>query len=221
MLIEGNLTVHCELTIHGTRKISSGLRNIEDRSKTRAKGLEQASEQFGKLFTDKDFADVELECDGEVFHCHQLILSARSDVFRAMFQNDMKESRSKKVAIEDVDPKVLGEMLHYIYTGLTNKDLLEEKARDLLSAANRYQLGLLKNICEDQLCSALNLSNCIKHLIFGDLYQASKLRRMSLVKIARNMTKLVATEDYENLVKNHPVLATEIPAAMVEVMTKK
>ena len=138
-----------------------------------------------------------------------------------MFQNDMKESRSKKVAIEDVDPKVLGEMLHYIYTGLTNKDLLEEKARDLLSAANRYQLGLLKNICEDQLCSALNLSNCIKHLIFGDLYQASKLRRMSLVKIARNMTKLVATEDYENLVKNHPILATEIPAAMVEVMTKK
>ena len=42
-----------------------------------------------------------------------------------------------------------------------------------------------------------------------------------MVKIARNMTKLVATEDYENLVKNHPVLATEIPAAMVEVMTKK
>ena len=144
LLREGNLTIHCELTIHGIRKISSGSRNIEDKSKTRAKGLEQASEQFGKLFTDKEFADVELECDGEVFHCHQLILSARSDVFRAMFQNDMKESRSKKVAIEDVDPKVHGEMLHYIYTGLTNKDLLEEKAQRPPQCSKPISVGITK-----------------------------------------------------------------------------
>ena len=218
-LPDGHLTLLCELTVYGKRKISSGPEYIEDKSIKHAKGLKQVSEHLGKIFTDKDLSDVEIECDGKVFNCHELILSARSDVFRAMFQNDMTENRSKKVDIQNVDPEVVSEMLNFIYTGVTNEDFLKEpeNAGELLGAANRYQLGLLKDICEDRLCSALKVGNSIEYLILGDLYQASKLRRMALRMVASNMASLVATEEYNELVKTHPVLAAEIPAAMVEV----
>ena len=148
------------------------------------------------------------------------ILAARSDVFRAMFLNNMMERRTKRVDVQDVNPGVVGEMLNFIYTGIriTNEDVLKEKAAELLGASNRYQLELLKSICENKLCSSLKVGNSIEGLIFGDMYQASKLKRMSLMMVASNMATLVGTEEYKNLVKKHPVLASRIPAAMVEVM---
>ena len=36
--------------------------------------------------------------------------------------------------------------------------------------------------------------------------------------VASNMATLVGTEEYKNLVKKHPVLASQIPEAMVEMM---
>ena len=49
------------------------------------------------VFNSKDFADVQVECEGRVFDCHQVLLSARSPVFRAMLLADMAEAKAKKV----------------------------------------------------------------------------------------------------------------------------
>ena len=84
-----------------------------------------------------------------------------------------------------------------------------------------YQLDVLKNICEENLCSSLEITNSIEYLVLGDMHRADKLRRMALRVIARNMTTLVATEEYKDLVKNHPTLVAEIPAAMVDLNTSK
>ena len=43
-------------------------------------------------------------------------------------------------------------MLNFIYTGVINQDVLKEKAGEMLGAANRYQLELLKSICEEKIC---------------------------------------------------------------------
>ena len=56
----------------------------------KSKGKTEAREQIEKLFNDKETSDMKIECDGEVFYCHQAILMARSDVFRAMFQAKMQ-----------------------------------------------------------------------------------------------------------------------------------
>ena len=150
LLPEGHLTIVCVVTVFGTVKVLSGSQDVEIKSGTnKARGLEEVSEHFGKLFNDKEFSDVEIKCDGEIFNCHQAILSTRSDVFRAMFQADMTESLTKKVNIEDIDSEVVRELLHFIYTGSVNENVLKEKARELLAAADMYQLDVLKNICED------------------------------------------------------------------------
>ena len=198
--------------IPGSSFVMSGV----SESVTNARGLEQVIEHFGKLFNNKEFSDMEIECDGEIFYCHQAILSTRSDVFRAMFQEDMAENRTNKVTIKEIDSDVVREMLYFIYTGCTNGNVFKEKSRELLAAAQRYQLDVLKSMCEDHLCSNLQINNAIENLVFGDLHQASKLRRMSMKVIARNLAKVVETEEYQNLVKHYPSLAAEIPMALVE-----
>ena len=218
LLPGGHLTVFCELTIYGKENKLAGSKHLEENPMLNLRsiqGLEQAREHFGKLFNSKEFSDVEIECDGKIFNCHQLILSTRSDVFRAMFQPNTKESITKKVNIDDFDPDVVGEMLKFIYTGVANEKVLKEKTGELLAAAEKYQLDFLKNICEAILCLALKVTNSIEYLVLGDMHRAAKLRRMALKMVARNMTSLVTTNEYQDLVKNYPTIVLEIPAAMV------
>ena len=213
LLPEGHLTIFCVLTfIDGAEKP-----DVEIENRKNARGLEQVSKHFGKLFNNKEFSDVEIECEGEIFNCHMNILSTRSDVFRCMFQADMAEKRSNKVTIKDIDTDdVVREMLNFIYTGCTNGDVFKEKSRELLAAAERFQLDVLNSICEDHIYSNLQSNNAIENLVFGDFHQASKLRRMALQEIARNVVKLVKIEEYQDLMKHHPSLAAEIPLALVE-----
>ena len=71
---------------------------------------------------------------------------------------------------------------------------MDEIAEDLLGAANQYQLDLLKGICEDKLCSMLNIGNSIRYMVVGDLYQATKLRKIALKLVAKNMDTIVNSE---------------------------
>ena len=153
-----------------------------------------------------EFFDVEIECDGETFNCHQVILSISSPYFRAMFLTDMAENRANKVTLKEIDSDVVREMLHFIYNGATNKNVLEEKSMELLAAAERFMMDDLKIICEDYLCANLEINNAIEYLVLGDYHQAHKLSRMAVNVIAQNLGKVVRTEEYQDLVKHHPLL---------------
>ena len=65
----------------------------------------------------KDMSDVQIHCGDQVFAYHQLILSARSPVFRVMFQAEMKEKKTRKVEILELDPPTVSALLTFIDTG--------------------------------------------------------------------------------------------------------
>jgi len=176
------------------------------------------NDHIGKLFGEKKFSDVKITCGGEVFDCHRNILSVRSPVFEAMFQSDMLEKHSQNVVIKDIKPEVVKEMLHFIYNGASStENLMDEFGKDLLGAADQYQVELLKNKCEDKLCSSLEVSNSVELLLLADLHQAPKLRRMALKLVTKNIDAIVNTDVYKDFVAHHPVLALEITQALVQV----
>merc|ERR1719234_2160952 len=174
---------------------------------------------FGNLLAEKNLADLEINCDGEVFNCHRNILSARSPVFFAMFQVDMIENHSKKVHIRDVNKEVFSELLKFIYTGsVSSEDSLKEQARDILAAANKYQLDLLKKLCEAQLVSTLNASNCLDLLVLGALHEAAKLKMAALDFVSINSASLIETDGYKDFFQTQysdPDLVFEVTKAMV------
>ena len=179
------------------------------------KSKEEAIKDFGKMFENKEFCDLEIDCGGKVFSCHQNILSARSPVFSTMLKIEMKESDSGKVSIEDINQETMFEMLYFIYTGLVNDSALTETSDvvELLFAADKYQLDTLKDICQDKLRSILDAENAIEFLILGEKYQAAKLKDSAMMEIVHLMPKIADTEDYQKLV-DYPNLALEIPKAM-------
>ena len=175
------------------------------------------NEQIGKLFCDQKFSDVKITCGEEVFHCHRSILSVRSPVFDAMFQSEMLENRSQEVVIRDMKPDIVREMLHFIYNGATSTDtVLDSIGKDLLAAADQYQLDCLMNKCEEKLCSSLEVSNSLELLLLADRHHASKLRNMALKLVAKNMDSIVNTDVYKDFVKHHPDISVEITKLVAE-----
>ena len=218
LLPNGSFTIKCRVTVFGPERVLSGSDNDSGSSDLllKTQSQNQLSEQLGNLFIDKQLSDFRIECEGQTFDCHQAILAARSPVFMAMFQSNMKEKETKRVTIDDFKSEVVSEMLHFIYTGNVTDKVIGEVATELLAAADKYQLELLKNICEERLCSTLEVTNCLKYFVVGDMNQTVKLRKMALKLAADNVDSIIDTDVFKELFKQHPVLAWEVMKAQNE-----
>ena len=120
------------------------------------------------------YSDVTISAGEETFKAHKAILITRSPVFRAMFENDMVEAASNCVEIRHMDPKVIKEMLRYMYTGSAPE--VDKMADALLQAANRYDLKQLKAMCERQLTSRLTVENVADTCKLAHHHNATQLK---------------------------------------------
>jgi len=213
-LQDGNLTIECMVTVVQPEKTLSGSEDSENTDLS-IHCQKQLGEHLGKVFSDKEFTDIKIKCEGQSFDCHIAILAARSPVFKAMFQSNMKEKETQKVAIDDFTPNVVAEMLNFMYTGtVSSHDAIGEIATDLLRAADKYQVDLLKNVCEDRLCSTVEVTNCVDYLVLGDMYQTLKLKRKAVETIAENVDSIMDSDVFKDLFKQNPGLAWEVTKAL-------
>lgn len=56
------------------------------------------------------------QVEDEELAAHRIILTARSPVFRALLNSDMREGKEGVVVIEDVRAPVFRALLHFVYT---------------------------------------------------------------------------------------------------------
>ena len=68
------------------------------------------------LKSGNNYSDVSLNIGEKIFRAHQLILSSKSDIFKEMFAKE-KDKGNISLKIDDVEVRVIEEMLNYIYTG--------------------------------------------------------------------------------------------------------
>ena len=115
---------------------------------------------------------------GVDFEAHKVVLVARSPVFDAMFQANLTEMQSNTLIIEDIEPIVFAEVLRFLYTDEVIN--LEDRTSDLLAAADKYMLDLLKLKCEAHLDKKITVENCSKLLLLADLHSAERLKKNCL-----------------------------------------
>lgn len=149
------------------------------------------------LLMDKTYADVTLIVDEEEIKAHRIVLMARSPVFAAMFTNAMIEKQESKVVIKDLDYEVVQETLRFIYTDKAPK--LAEMASDLLVAADKYQLPLLKAMAEKALGETLQVENAASVLMLANRHSAHQLKKHSLSYIRQHRKQVMATESWTDL----------------------
>ncbi|XP_037808057.1 protein roadkill-like [Lucilia sericata] len=206
LLPEDNLKIHCEITF------SEKVVNISRQSISSPKCA--LTKDFGNLLQNGIFADVTLVVDDKEFHVHKAILAARSPVFAAMFEHEMKEQTLNRVEITDIDGDILQEMLRFIYTGKVIN--IAEIAKFLLPAADKYAIESLKKFCEVMLNDKISIETAVETLILADRHSAQELKINAIAFINSNATEVMKTQDWENMIKTHSYLIAETYQAFAE-----
>jgi speckle-type POZ protein len=171
-------------------------------------------EDYATLLERGTTSDVHFIVQNLKIPAHKAILSARSPVFAAMFQNEMQENSSNEVIVTDVEPDAFKEMLQFIYTGRCQIGAWTE---DLFFAADKYDIKDLKEVCEVELRMKLCVDNAIRFLILSDLHRATKLKESCVSFINQNAVEIMKKPAWKDLLKTHPLLVADLYSNVFDV----
>ena len=174
---------------------NNGLALMDDYAGLRKKGL---------------MSDVTVVCEGERFPAHKLVLSARSEVFAAMFSHKgTLEDQNQEVLIEDSDKLTMAHFLTFLYNATLPKDLPFKGYAELLKAADKYQVPSLLEACAMKLRKNLGTDNVAQGAILGSIYRIPKLKNDAIKGIIASEATLNSMEGYQEL-RRYPDLLIEI-----------
>lgn len=123
---------------------------------------------YKEMFIDTSFADFEVRTgDGGILKAHRFLLAARSPVFRLMLRPITKEFQENFVYIKDFDSVIMKEVLRFFYCNEVEN--LDEIAKDLIYAAEKYDIDRLKEKCLESLSQATVLDNVFESLTIAYL----------------------------------------------------
>jgi len=153
--------------------------------------------EFESEFNNDKTADVQLIIEGKSIYAHKIILSARSNYFKAMFNSGMCESESSKITITDFKYSTIESLIKFLYYVKTeiNDDLSE--LIELYRAADKYQLESLMNYIHQSICSRITCQNACS--ILSEIYCFPRLEKSCLEFIAQHLSTIYSTPDFRNL----------------------
>lgn len=175
---------------------------------------------FGMLLDNMEGSDITFNVAGEKFHAHKLVLAARSPVFRSEFFDGL-EGDEQEIVVKDMEPKVFKAMLHFVYRDALSEDELvasssscspvsETLTAKLLAAADKYDLGRLRRVCESHLCKDISVNSVARALALADRYRATELKTVCLRFAAENLAAVMRSDGFEYLKENCPSLQSEL-----------
>ncbi len=199
LLPGGALTIVCSMEMCSQHPRSRASRN---QSPLRTFSVGKQIEKNGR-----EFSDVTLMCEDQSLPCHKVVLASQSDVFAAMFSHKgTYETRSNRVVIKDLSSDTVKAFLKFLYTGscsyLTGGTL--EQLEALLEAAEKYNVNVLKQACEEELSKLISKHNVVDLAITACMYNASRLEEDVVYFISSN---LVAARRSKNW--------SEIPSSLI------
>lgn len=132
--------------------------------------LQTLAFDYKKTFEREMFADIELQTKDGSLKANKTILSIRSPVFNAILSKDWQVS---SVDVQDFDSKTMKEVLRFIY--YNEVEDLKLLARDLIYAAEKFDIEGLKKLCLNNIIESLSTENVVESLIISDRIKAPKL----------------------------------------------
>jgi len=132
-------------------------------------------DDYRTLVDNQKFSDILFLVQGSPIYAHKVILYTRSDYFRPLIDNGMKESQMNQIELNDITPSLFRLILEYIYTGQVSA-IDADNAVDLLIAADRYLLHSLKTLIQQALVRVISPDNVVDFLEISDQYQCTLLR---------------------------------------------
>lgn len=144
---------------------------------TETKTFNTIDEDIRDYFTkcDKIPTDVVLTGSNGSVSSNRLLLSARSAVFKAMFEANMTESKTGEVDMTDVTVEVIKAFLKFLQ--FDKVDDSATFASDLFILGDKYQVLGLKDICEKFLVSKVTMDTSAKLLALTQKVPSKAIER--------------------------------------------
>jgi hypothetical protein len=130
---------------------------------------------------------------------HQAILAVRSPLFKAMFASGMSECVSGEIEVVDLEPKIMKELLIFLYTDTFSTPAVmddEETIRSLFAAAHFYDVPCLRTECEAALIAQLRTDNVCPLLLLAESVSANELKKACVRFAVSNCPDVFRTAQY-------------------------
>ena len=136
----------------------------------------------------------------ESFHFHSLVLALVSPMFRAMLRSEMSESAKKEATFPSIPDNIIAKVIDYAYNGSCL--LSQDHLMDLVKAAHYLQMSKLLKMCEKQIATVLQPSNCIPWLQLADKLQLTTIMLKVQKMMQTSYNDIIMTTDFKQLEKH-------------------
>nr|XP_020475518.1 kelch-like protein 20 isoform X2 [Monopterus albus] len=126
------------------------------------------------------FCDVTLCCGGQEFPCHRIVLASFSSYFQAMFSTDLIESKQERVAINGVEPQMIGMLA-------------------LLAAANLLDVMAVREACCRFMEHQMDEMNCVGIHCFAEAHSCKVLEKHSMDYILEHFSVVYQQDEFLSL----------------------
>ncbi|KAF8777759.1 Speckle-type POZ protein like [Argiope bruennichi] len=158
------------------------------------------------FYSNKYLTDVELKTETNSFPAHKIVLCARSPVFKAMMDNDMKEKNSKSIQVDDLEDDTVQKLLFFLYSD-SLENVSWETAIKVYYAADKYQIEKLKLMCSSFLIENLTVSTATELLILADTHNDCDLKKITEDFILEYDEQIFSAEKWGELLETNLQLA--------------
>uniref|UniRef100_A0A0N5C1Z2 Speckle-type POZ protein (inferred by orthology to a human protein) n=1 Tax=Strongyloides papillosus TaxID=174720 RepID=A0A0N5C1Z2_STREA len=204
ILVNDTLTLGCEIfyICCTPNTVTTSTTNNPNQS------LSTLTNDYGRILESSKFYDCVIKSGDSEIYAHRCILSDRSEVFDSILTEKQNECTSNIIEINDFSPKVVKEMIKYLYTGkLPNIDGM---ACEMLAIGDKYKLKPLKSAAEESLMEKVEIDNVCDYLIKSELYSAKTLQEWCLRFISLNPKSVEKNVEWEKVVNNYPLLVGKL-----------
>ena len=154
------------------------------------------------MLLSEDFSDIQFEVEGKILKGHRNIITSRSDHFRTLLCDNLRQDRlSRPIHIDNVTYEGFKALLHYFYTNTIDDDTKGNIVCELIRMGDWYNLDDLKSVGFMFIESKLCLENVI-NLYTSAITVEPKLENVEnicLKFIAKNFSQLVNRPEFKKL----------------------
>ena len=196
----------------------SEIKNLKSEMKAKEELLENLGNSAGKLYAEKDFADVKIVCNEKTFAFHKAVLSCQSKVFKTIIGNKSlteKQAEVMEINENDFNSDTMEQVFFYFYHGSVQD--IEMINTDLLRAADKYEAIGLMDMCAKYLESNISLDNALDILVSAELTNQNALFDTAAKFVRKNQGKMKQTGAYNEMLEKDPKFIAIVMSKMFNI----